>query len=182
MKKPFILACLIFSINILYAEDLPVNLEYPSFKGDFYASGRITLPPGKAPTGKNIAIKNGSTWEEVPSLITIRKKWPDGSVMSADIIFPANAEERADYKISFGGDVEGKSRFSEPAVLPTVTFSIAGSPKSAETMDMAVGQINVRVDKSSNIYYYWHIVPITILTLIVLYRTNRARKKRFYEI
>jgi len=160
------------------AQEAPVSLDYPSFEGDFYASGKVFFPPSSVKSERNIIVGLTDTSSEIPSKITILSKWPNGSIQSANIIFAANSASKKKYVVIFGEDVLRKKSFTQPAVLPTVSFSTAGAPKTVEEIDLNVGQINVRVDKSPDLFYYWHIVPVMILIGIAYYRSQRLNKDR----
>jgi hypothetical protein len=179
--KTFLFISIFFSPVFLYCSEISIRVAYPSFTGDFYASGRLSFPPAAAPSENNIIVRDRKTGEEVPSKISVIKKWADGSVLTAGVLFPANTRSKGDYSIIYGDSVLRRKNFTEPAVLPTVAFASAGAPRSSENMDMPVGQINVRVDRSSNIYYYWHVLPIALLIAFSIYRTRRAKKARFAD-
>jgi len=176
-----ILLYLFFLPVLLNGAEIALNVDYPSFQGDFYVFGRLSFPPSAVLSENNMLILDRNTGEETPTKISVIRKWADGSVLSANITFPTNAGRKGDFSVIYGENVRRKKIFTDPAVLPTVAFASAGAPKSSENMDMSVGQINVRVDKSSNIYYYWHILPITLLLIIAFYRTLRAKKARFAD-
>ncbi len=170
---------LLFGAYLFGAQDFPVDFTYPSFSGDFYVSGSISFPPGAVKSEKNIIVKTYDLTKEVPTKINIVRKWANESVLSAEIVFVANSSRREKYMLSYGDEVERRKIFQETAVLPIISFSIGGAPKTSEKVDIDVGRINVRVDKSPGIRYYWYIVPIVILVLLSCYRSRR--RKRFYE-
>lgn len=157
------------------AEEIPLSFTYPSFTGDFYASGNIFFPPGVVESEENIMVKVPKLGE-APAKITVLRRWPDGSVLNAEVIFVANTSRKQNYVVCYGQDIQRKKIIAETAVLPTVSFSVAGAPRISEKVNIDVGQINVRVDKSHDIYYYWHIIPIVILITLSYYRYRRIRK------
>ena len=163
-----------FPVLLLSGQEIPVRLDYPSFPGDFYASGNVSFPPGGLPSEHNVIIKTAESSREIPSGVKISKRWPDGSVQSAEITFPANSKTKEEYVLAYGADVARKKSFTETAVLPAVSFSVGGAPKRTEKLDMAVGQINVRVDKSPDLYYYWHLLPIILLIYFTCYRSRKT--------
>lgn len=175
--KLFILiaAAWLSSGKIFAAQDVPINFTYPSFTGDFYVSGNVSFPPGAVKSERNVIIKHKSG-RKLPARITVLRRWPDNSVLSAGIVFAANASKKHDYVLSYGQEIRGEKAFQETAVLPAVLFSVAGSPKISERIDIDVGGINVRVDKSPGVYYYWHIIPIVLLVALAYYRCRRTKK------
>lgn len=150
-----------------------VRFDYPSFPGDFYASGNVSFPPGGLPSEYNVIVKAAESTREIPSGVKILKLWPDGSVQSAEITFPANSKTKEEYVLAYGGEIKRKKSFTETAVLPAVSFSVGGAPKRTEKVDLEVGQINVRVDQSQDFYYYWHLLPIILL---IYFTCRRSRK------
>jgi len=170
------LLCSIAPGFIFAAERLPVNLVYPSYRGDFYASANLSFAPGAVAAEDRLAVKTTDTQEEIPAKIAVRQHWPDGSIMNADVTFAANETRKRPYAIEYGDDVRAKKRFTEAAVLPVVAFSTAGAPRTSENMNLEVGQINVRVDKSPGIRYYWHLLPILLLVALTCYRARRTRQ------
>jgi hypothetical protein len=160
----------------LHGEEQAVSLAWPTGTGDFYASGTVAFPPGNVPATANILVRPVAPEEEIAAQVKAAETWPDGSVLSAEITFAANASRKRDYLIVSGGQVRRRKSINETAVLPTVAFATGGAPKSAEKMDMNVGQINVRVDRSLPIRYYWHIFPIGLLLALVIYRTRKANR------
>ncbi|MCM8814834.1 MAG: hypothetical protein NC937_01100 [Candidatus Omnitrophica bacterium] len=170
---------LLFLIPILYGlayggEQIQIEFEYPSITGDFYVAGTVFFPPAAAPDLKKILVMDKDTREEIPSKIVVQDNWPDGSVLSAEIVFPANSQKKGKYIIFYGDDVERKKSFVEAAVLPTVSFIVPGAGTTVENMDVSVGQINVRVDRSTNIRYWWYILPVFFLILLTVLRTLRT--------
>lgn len=156
------------------AERLPIDFSWPAFSGDFYVTGSVSFPPGAVKGARNIQVRAGEPPEETPVKVTIGDTWPDGSALSADITFAANRERRSDYSLHYGDDVTGKKTFRETAVLPHVSFSTGGAPRAAENVDMSVGQLNVTIDRSPDIYYYWHILPIVAIVVVTYLRGRRA--------
>jgi hypothetical protein len=154
------------------AQELAVTLDYPSFRGDFYASGEVSFPPCAAPATANILVRSASG-DEPTARVTALEAWPDGSVLKAALLFSANAERKTDYRVVFGEDVTRRGSLDEPAVLPTVTFAVQGAPRNTEAMNVNVGELNVRVDRSPGLYYYWHILPIVVLLALTFYRSRR---------
>lgn len=170
------LLVLLFSGMLSASQDIPIFFNYPSFKGDFYVSGRVPFSPGAVKSKENIIVRSHKPEEEVPTKIEILRKWADGSVLSAEIIFVANVSGKWNYTLSCGDEIQRRKIFTETAVLPTISFSVGGAPKIFERVDIDVGAINVRIDKSHDIYYYWHIIPILILIALLYYRSKRTKK------
>ena len=179
--RSFLLFCLfLFTVSfpafLFSGQEILVRLDYPSFPGDFYASGNVSFPPGGLPSEYNVIVKAAESAREIPSGVKILKLWPDGSIQSAEITFPANSKTKEEYILAYGDEVKRKKSFTEAAVLPTVSFSVSGAPKRTEKVNMEVGQINVRVDKSPNLYYYWHLLPIILLIYFTCYRSRKTKK------
>jgi len=170
----FILIVLLACVFTGRAEQIGVNFEYPDVEGDFYLAGTVFFPPSSILSINNICVLDTNTKKEIASKIVVVEKWPDDSIMSVEIIFPANSQKKTEYAISYGSDVKRRKTFSEPAVLPTVSFFPAGTGRSAENVDVSVGQINVRVDKSASVRYWWYIVPMVILLFLTVYRSVRT--------
>jgi len=176
-ERNLIVAVFILTFNLVYgSQEFSINFKYPSFKGDFYLSGIITFQPGAVMSEKNVIVRSLDSKNEIPTKIKIINKWADGSVLDADIVFAANSAFKQGYALLYGDDVKRDKIFSETAVLPALSFSTGGMPKASENIDVNVGQINVRVDKSSNFYYYWHVIPIVLLLLVTYYRHRRTKK------
>lgn len=171
-----ILTILSICSSIYAAQKFSINLTYPSFTGDLYASGVIYFPPGAVKSEENIAVKVATSGEEVSTFIKALEKWPDGSLLNVEVMFAINSSQRKEYLFVYGDGVKRKRRFSKTAVLPTVSFSIAGLPKMSEKMDVNVGEINVTVDKSPNIRYYAYAVPIVVIILLTYLRFLRTRR------
>lgn len=167
---------LLLPLRLWGAQELAVDLEYPAFQGDFYAAGTISFPPGAAPAADCIMVADATSRREIASKIDVLQQWPDGSVLKANVLFAANVVRQVPYIVLYGENVRRSKTFSEPAVLPTVSFSVGGAPKTAETLDVNVGDINVRVDRSPGIYYYWHVAPIAALILLTLYRARKVKQ------
>ena len=164
--------------SIALAEDkLEIYFDYPSFEGDFYLSGLVSFPPGRLKSLKNIKIVSSKSEKEITSKITVLKKWPDGSVLNAEVMFVPELSDSYDYVIVYGENIIREKILSETAVLPTISFSVGGAPKTTEDMDISVGEINVRVDRSPGIFYYWHIIPVLLLVGLTYYRAKRVNRK-----
>ena len=116
-----------------------IEFEYPQFKGDFYVSGRVSFPPGAVLSDKNFSVHDSLTQEEIPVMVEISEKWPDGSILDASVHFAANSSRR---KITFflrrGREQAGLS----PGLPPAVTAS-ANSPRTEESLGMAARLIVV---------------------------------------
>lgn len=178
--RPFlVLSLFLFTLSfpafLFSSQEIPIQFEYPFFSGDFYASGNVSFPPGGLPSKHNLIIKAAKSEREIPSQTKILELWPDGSIQSAEITFPANSKIKEEYVLVYGKELKCKKSFSEAAVLPTVSFSVSGAPKRAEKVNAEVGQINVRVDRSPGLYYYWHLLPIIAL---IYFTCNRSRKTK----
>jgi len=156
-------------------ERTAIDFSYPSLSGEFYVSGTVTFPPGLVKKAENILVqKNGR--DEVALKLTVLETWDDGSILNADVIFVASTADRASYTMCYGDDVKGAKRMEKTAVLPTIAFSVGGAPRTEEKVNMDVGALNVTVDRSPPLFYYWHIVPIVIIIAVVIIRTRRAGK------
>jgi len=171
MKK-FIFLLFLFKCNFLFcSEKIDISFEYPDIKGDFYVAGTVFFPPSSILSSDNIAVMDTATKKEVPSRITVSEKWPDSSILSAEIIFPANTGKKTAYAIFYGKEIKRGKIFSEPAVLPTVAFFTGSTGRTAENIDVSVGQINVRVDKSISIRYWWYVLPLMVLIFFTVCRS-----------
>ena len=158
------------------AQEFAIQFEYPTFSGDFYLSGTVSFPPGNVRSEDQIAVFAATPPGEVQSKIQAITRWPNGAILKASVLFPANESRPSAYTLRFGEDVLRRSSFSEAAVLPAVSFAVGGVAKAVEAMDVNVGQINVRVDRSSAFHYYWHGFPITLILALTWWRTRRTRQ------
>lgn len=172
----FFIAVSLSCSNLFAAQALLIDFTYPTFTGDFYVSGDVSFPPAAVKSEDNIIVKSRGWDKEVPTMIRILQTWPDGSILSAEITFVANSARKESYELLYGPEIRRKKIFTETAVLPTISFSVGGLPKISEKVDIDVGQINVRVDKSHEFYYYWHIIPIVIFIALTFYRYRRIKK------
>lgn len=174
MKKIILFFVLFCGPFRIFAEQRAgIDFEYPSFTGDFYVAGKMSFPPGAVLSESNITVKNAETGEEIPSRIERTEEWPDGSLLEVTILFSANTSRKKNYVVSYGTGVGRRRIFKQAAVLPIVTSSIGGTPKTSESMDMDVGEMIIKVDKSPEIRYYWHLFPILMLILFSIYRARK---------
>lgn len=160
-------------VSVFAQQQLRIDLEYPSFTGDFYVTGRISFPPVTVASESNIAVKDSNTGEEIPTKITVLERWPDGSVLDAEILFPANVSRKRDHLLFFGNNVQRKRIFTQTAVLPVISAAIGGAPRTEETMDIDVGEMIIKVDRSPEVRYYWHLLPIALLIFFSIYRARK---------
>lgn len=181
MKKFLFLIFFVFTIFVYGSNRIEIKFEYPSISGDFYITGTVFFPPSAVFSSDNILVMDIKIKKEVQSKITVQEHWPDGSILNAEVIFPANNKEKTEYVISYGNDVKRKKSFSEAAVLPTVSFFTPGAGKTTETIDISVGQINVRVDRSAGIRYWWYVLPLFILFILTILRTARTIRTQRHE-
>lgn len=176
MKKVFLFLFFSLTCFVSGSSQIKIDFDYPSINGDFYVSGNVFFPPSSVYDTSNIAVIDEKTKKEVPSKITVLEKWFDDSILSAEIIFSANQQRKTEYSILYGKDVKRKRSFSESAVLPTVSFITPGTGKTTENLDISVGQLNVRVDRSPSIRYWWYLGPMFVLIFLTLIRTRRTIK------
>lgn len=169
------LLILIFSPKSWGMERAAVDFIYPSFSGEFYVAGTVTFPPGLVKTAQNILVEKDGQGE-VPIKLTVQESWPDGSILNGEVIFVASTSKQASYLLCYGDDVKGSKRMEKTAVLPTIAFSIGGAPRTEENVNMDVGTLNVTVDRSPPLHYYWHIIPITVIIILLIIRARRAGK------
>lgn len=162
------------SVPLAAVETWGIDFEYPLFQGDFYVAGTVSFPPGTVRSAEQLRVQSSESGEEMATCIKGIQTWPDGSLRKVEIIFPANNTRPMEHVLVFGEEIKRSRVFTEPAVLPTIAFAVSGAPRAAETMDISVGAINIRVDRSPRIYYYWHLVPIILLIFLTGYRTRRA--------
>ncbi|MCX7705507.1 MAG: hypothetical protein N2115_04530 [bacterium] len=174
MKKIFLFFLFVLYAFVLEADEIPIEFEYPAIAGDFYVAGTVFFPPLSVPDPDNILVIDKSTEKEVISKITVIEKWPDGSILSAEIVFPASSQRKTRYAILYGDKVRRKKSFTDASVLPTISFVVPGAGKTVESMDVSVGQINVRVDRSASIRYWWYLLPALILIFLTILRTLRT--------
>jgi len=174
MKSAIFFLILFASLFCLHAEQRArIDFEYPSMKGDFYVTGKISFAPEVVSSESHIAVRDADRGEEIPTRIDRVEEWPDGSLLEVIILFPANASRQKKYVLSYGNDIVRKRIFTQTAVLPVVNSTIGGTPKTTESLDMNVGEMLVKVDRSPGIRYYWHVLPIGILILLTAYRALR---------
>lgn len=166
------LTLLMFYTYAWARQSVPVDFIYPVFTGDFYVSGKIAFPPGVVAGENNIIVTIRETGVEIDSCIVPCGRWPDGSLSFAQVTFSANQARPAEYLLSYGPDIKRKKIISETAVLPTIPFALPGMPRQSQNLNVPVGQINVLVDKSSDIVCYWYFLPMLLL-LWVSFRRNR---------
>lgn len=169
------LLILIFSPKSWGMERAAVDFIYPSFSGEFYVAGTVTFPPGLVKTSQNILVEKDGQGE-VPIKLTVQESWPDGSILNGEVIFVAITSKQASYLLCYGDDVKGSKRMEKTAVLPTIAFSVGGAPRTEENVNMDVGTLNVTVDRSPPLHYYWHIIPITVIIVLLIIRARRAGK------
>jgi hypothetical protein len=155
-------------------EELSIDFNYPAFRGDFYVCGSVTFPPGAVASPENLRVSTVSPAREVAAKKRVTDTWPDGSVLSMEVTFEANGERRREYRIAYGPDVKGKKIIAEAAVLPSIPFSLGGAPLTTENVNLDVGQLNVTVDRSPGIHYYWHMIPIVFISALAVIRSRRA--------
>jgi len=153
-----------------------IEFEYPQFKGDFYVSGRVSFPPGAVLSDKNFSVHDSLTQEEIPVMVEISEKWPDGSILDASVHFAANSSRRKDYVLSYGEGVNRSRSFTQVSTMPIVTASIGNSPSTEESLDMEVGQLIVKVDRSVDFRYYWYLLPMFGLLFLAVCRARRNSK------
>lgn len=176
MKKIIIFIFFILFRISIFADKLSIDFIYPSISGDFYVNGKISFQPGKVLNEDNIIVKNSKTNEEIPSKITVLEKWYDGSILEVEILFPANTIKQAKYEIVYGEDIKRRKKITQTSVLPIINASIGKTPQSTENLNMDIGELLVKVDKSSDLRYYWHFFPIFILIFFTIYRTVKNSK------
>ena len=162
------------STFVLRADEIQIYFEYPDITGDFYVAGTVFFPPGSVSAVDNIIVVDKTSGNEIASNIRVQEQWPDGSILSAEIIFASNIQKKTIYLVRYGNDVKRKKTFSEPAVLPTVSFITPGSGQTDEKMDVSVGQINVRIDRSAGIRYWWYVLPAFIFIFFTVLRSLRT--------
>ncbi|MCM8784778.1 MAG: hypothetical protein NC827_04980 [Candidatus Omnitrophica bacterium] len=175
-KKIIFFVFFIIKIIVKGSENLSVDFSYPDLKGDFYVNGKISFPSGSIYSDNNISVYDSKTHEEIPSKITITEKWPDSSILEVEILFLANTEKQRKYIISYGKDIKRKKKFTQTAVLPIISASIGKTPQTNEIINMPVGELLVKVDKSPDIRYYWYTVPMFALIFLTLYRARKTLK------
>lgn len=178
MKKIILFFIICSGTVCIFAEQKAnIDFEYPSFTGDFYVAGKMSFPPGAVLSESNITVNNAEISGEIPSKIERTEEWPDGSLLEVTILFSANTSRKRNYIVSYGTGVTRRRIFKQAAVLPIVTAVIGGAPKTSESMDMDVGEMIIKVDRSPEIRYYWHLFPIVILILFSVYRARKNSKE-----
>jgi hypothetical protein len=161
-------------------EKQEINFFYPDYNGDFYVTGSVSFPPSAVPSINNIVIRDSKN-SEIPAKIESLNKWPDNSVMSAQITFSVNRSYKDKYIIEYGGDIIRKNIFTTTAVMPNIQFSISGAPINSEKIDESLGTLNVAFDKNPDTYDYRYILAIVLLLSISFYRAIKVRKKQNEE-
>ncbi|MGB9678133.1 MAG: hypothetical protein ACPLZ9_05880 [Candidatus Ratteibacteria bacterium] len=177
MKKSLlIIIFLSISYICLSVEKLSIDFTYPSLKGDFYVVGKISFSPSLVISEDNITVKDLNTGEEIPSKITILERWPDNSILEVEVLFPVNANKQRKYILTYGNEINRKKKFNQTSVLPIINASIGKNPLSTESINIDVGELIVKVDRSSEVRYYWHILPISFLLFLTFYRIRKSNK------
>ncbi len=174
MKK---ILLLLMVAGLACCEEIKIEFEYPSFYGDFYLTGSVLFPPSSVFDVTNIIVADARTKKEIPSKIIVQQQWFDGSILEAQITFPANINRKTEYCVIYGIGVQRKNPINELAVLTTVPFYTPGYGRAEENIDVPVGQINVRIDKSSNIRYWWYIFPMSFLIILTFIRSMRINRQ-----
>jgi hypothetical protein len=178
-RKTLFFLCSLLLLSSIHggaSQKTDLLLEYPEFEGDFYAEGILSFPPRAVPSDANLAVCSAEG-VETESKVAVLKSWADGSLQKVQVVFPANAARRQKYQLVFGVEVSRSKKLAQTAVLPAVSFYAAGAPRAVENIDLNIGTLNVRVDRSPGISYYWHILPITFLGWLTWYRSRRLRDK-----
>ncbi|MCX7916831.1 MAG: hypothetical protein N2589_01695 [bacterium] len=160
-------------------EKLPIDFTYPTIPGDFYVNTKVSFQPGKVLSEDNITVNDAETGVEIPTKITVLEKWPDNSILEVEILFPANTNKKRKYVLNYGEDIKRRKKFTQTAILPIINSSIGKTPQSTEAINMDVGELLVKVDKSPDIRYYWYILPSVIFIFLTIYRTTK--NSREYE-
>ena len=160
--------------SFLFLSLLKIGFQYPDFTGDFYLTGNVAFPPGTVKSEENFLVRSLVPSEEIPCKAGVLQHWPDGSILSAELTFSANSSQKREYVIFYGADVRRRKKLAQLAVLPAAAFSVGGVPKSTERLDVNVGQINVRVDRSPGVRYYWYILPIVAILILMVVRSRRT--------
>ncbi|MCM8768690.1 MAG: hypothetical protein NC911_03275 [Candidatus Omnitrophica bacterium] len=166
---------LVFLSHLSAREEKDIIVPEVLLKGDFYAAGEVVFPPGVVSRIENMAVQEKEAGRYLPAKITVLDYWPDGSIQRAEIIFAVASNQVTDYKLVYGPEVANTKFLTQTAVLPTVSFSLAGLPRLAENMNVPVGEINVRVERSPDIRYYWHLAPLGIIVFLLFWRSKRWR-------
>ncbi|HOK56119.1 MAG TPA: hypothetical protein PKV21_04555 [bacterium] len=178
MKKNLILPIFLLIYNIcLSSEKLSIDFTYPSLKGDFYVNGKVSFSPSSVISEDNITVNDFNSGEEIPTKITVLERWPDNSILEAEILFPANTNKQRKYVLTYGIDVKRKNKFSQTSVLPIINASIGKTPVSTESINIDVGELLVKVDRSPEVRYYWYIIPLLTLLFFTIFRTIKNSKK-----
>lgn len=172
VRLTFFLTWLFVSSPLFAAQRLELYLDYPLFDGDFYAEGIVSFPPLAVSGADNLAVY-AADGSEIASKVMVLNSWGNGSVQKAQIIFPANAARRQKYALGFGEEIRRQKGFEQTAVLPTVPFYALGAPRAAENVNLNIGTINVLVDRSPGINYFWHIIPIAFLVWLTWHRARK---------
>lgn len=179
-KKLIIIIFLLMCSFCLSSERLTINFLYPSLSGDFYVNGKVSFPPSSVLTEDNITVTDFNTGEEIPTKITVLERWPDNSILEIEILFPANTNKQRRYILNYGDDIKRKKKITQTSVLPIINASIGKTPQPTESINIDVGELLVKVDKSSDIRYYWYILPILFLISLTIYRTIK-NTRQYYE-
>ncbi len=168
LSLTLLLANTAYSVNrkLIKVETIPGTVKYK-------AVGLVPFPPEVISSTANLRIINALSNREVPSFIIEESRWPDNSLMLVKIGFVVESEgwQTQQYWLEWGKEISRSS--ARARELPETTFHLVeGLPDEAEDI-INVGTMIIKVEQQAAVRYYWHLVPITVLLSIVIWRKVR---------
>jgi hypothetical protein len=137
----------------------------------------VDFDAGVLPSADTLRVVLEPGAVEVPAAVTGAVPWPDGSVMAANLAFPAEDVQvrNGQFWVVWGETPRARTfQFSASSQGRTVPFVI-GAPPPAPVLDMQAGQLVVRLDKHPEYFYYWYLIPIGAILALLIYRKVQMR-------
>lgn len=156
----------------------PVQFDSPTPAEGGVVAGTVRFGMGAVTSGGQIRALASPGDAEVPLAVTSTAAWPDGSLMTADVVFllePAADKSPRAWSISWGPAPRTRELTPVPTG-PLPTFSVGSELDDMRpVLDVSVGQVMVRLDSHPEYYYYWYLIPIVAILALLLYRKARLR-------
>lgn len=158
-------------------ERKPIVYLLPAGAQEGWVQGSLSFPPASLPAPSNLRLvdRNGA---EIAARVSVSKTWFDGSVMLVEIGFMGTKERERSVWIEWDGGIAAGRRLSLAPAAAGALFQVvdeAGDLKVKGEVD--VGTLVVRVEKHAALYYYWYLVPLTLILGALLWRKYRLRRK-----